>query len=659
MSLLLPAICLIVSAGMLSALFGRWPRLAVLAGAGGAVAGCLAGLVPAIGALLGAPMESIEVPWSLPGGALAFGLDPLSGLFLSAVFALGGLSACYGAGYFVATSSRPAVGAGWLWFNILIASMAVVVCAQNAVLFLVAWEGMTISSFFLVTWEDGEAANRRAGWTYLVAAHIGTACLIVFFTGLSRSTGGFALVPGIHGAPAHAGLLFVMALAGFGTKAGFVPLHVWLPEAHPAAPSHVSALMSGVMIKMGIYGLLRAMTLLGPWQEWWGWVLLGVGISSGLLGVLNALAQHDLKRLLAYHSVENIGIIALGIGLGVIAEANGIHGAAVLAFAGALLHVLNHATFKGLLFLGAGAVVQGAGTRHLESLGGLLKRMPWTGATFIIGAVAISGLPPFNGFVSEFLVFLGSIRVFPGAGPVPVIAGVITMAGLGMIGALATACFAKVIGVVFLGSSRSSGASGAREAPAVMLAPMVVLAVMCVAGCLASPWMVRLMGAPLGILFAATGNPGPGPDMADGALLALSALSAALFALVAVIVVVRRRLLARRSVTAAGTWDCGYAEPSARMQYTASSFAQPLVSYFNLVLGVEEKKAVLSGYFPRKESFGTVSRDLFVERLFTPLMSRLSGLLGNVRGIQEGHVQLYIAYIAATLVILLFLEVWQ
>ena len=650
---------MIVAAGLLSALLGRWPRWAVRLGAGGAVAGCLLGLVPALRAFAGARPESIEIPWSLPGGSLVFGLDPLSALFLAAVLTLGGLSATYGAGYFLPTATRPSTGPGWFWFNLLIASMGAVVCAQNTILFLVAWELMTISSFFLVTWEDGDASTRRAGWTYLVAAHIGTAFLIVFFTGLARSTDGFTLIPGIHGAPAHAGWLFVMALIGFGTKAGFVPLHVWLPEAHPAAPSHVSAVMSGVMIKMGLYGLVRALTLLGPWQEWWGWVLLAIGLRSGLLGVLNALAQHDLKRLLAYHSVENVGIIAMGFGLGIIAEVHGNHGAAMLAFAGGLLHVLNHATFKGLLFLGAGAVVHGAGTRHLEGLGGLLKKMPWTGATFIIGAVAISGLPPFNGFVSEFLIFLASIRIFPGAGPVPVVAGVLTMAGLGMIGALATACFAKVIGVVFLGSPRSSGAAGAHEVSAVMLAPMAVLALLCGAGCLAAPWMGRLLGAPLAALFLGAGNSIAGLTPAHGALLALAALSAGLFALVGALILVRRRLLAHRPVTAGMTWDCGYAEPSSRMQYTASSFAHPLVSYFNLVLGVRESKAKLSGYFPRPEAFGTEARDLFVERLFTPLMSRITGLLEQVRGIQEGHVQLYIAYIAATLVFLLFLEMWQ
>ena len=623
------------------------------------MAGCLAGLVPALRAVMGAPPESIEIPWSLPGGTLSFGLDPLSGLFLLGIFTLGALAAVYGAGYFLPTKSRPSVGMGWLWFNILLVSMAMVVCAHNSVLFLIAWETMTISSFFLVTWEDGTASTRRAGWTYLVAAHIGTAFLIIFFTGLARYTGGFELVPVIRGAPAHAGWLFVMALFGFGTKAGFVPLHVWLPEAHPAAPSHVSAVMSGVMITTGIYGLLRAITLLGPWQEWWGWILLGVGIVSGLLGVLNALAQHDLKRLLAYSTVENTGIIGMAFGLGIIAEVGGHHGVAVLAFIGGLLHVLNHAVFKGLLFLGAGSVLHGTGTRKLDELGGLLKRMPWTGAAFIAGSAAISGLPPFNGFVGEFLIFLGAFRLLVGGHDGIFVAGMVCIAGLGMIGALATACFARVVGVIFLGSPRTRQSEQAHESPKTMLMPMAILAVICVMGGLSAPLLARIPVPALGVLFQSNGTNALEIAGLAGPLAAISMFSIAVLLLVAVLAIARRRLLGGRVVAESATWGCGYGEPTARMQYTASSFAHPLVSYFNLVLGVSEKKADLSGYFPQKDSFGTESRDLFIERIFAPLLGRISSLLGRIRGIQEGHVQLYIAYIAATLVILLFLEVWQ
>ena len=279
----------------------------------------------------------------------------------------------------------------------------------------------------------------------------------------------------------------MLALIGFGTKAGFIPLHVWLPEAHPAAPSHVSAVMSAVMIKTGIYGLLRVMMLLGAPQAWWGWVLCGVGLTSGMIGVLLALAQQDLKRLLAYHSVENIGIIALGLGCGNARTPRGSPAVAVMGFAGALLHVLNHALFKGLLFLAAGNVVHGTHTREIDHLGGLLRRMPRTGATFLIGAAAISGLPPLNGFISEFLIYLASFKgavSLDGVGSVPMLA---TIAGLALIGGLAAACFTKAFGIVFLGQPRSEHAEQAHEVGLAMVLPGFVLA----AGCI----MIGLLGA--------------------------------------------------------------------------------------------------------------------------------------------------------------------
>ena len=276
-----------------------------------------------------------------------------------------------------------------------------------------------------------------------------------------------------------------------------MPLHVWLPEAHPAAPTHVSALMSGVMIKTGIYGLVRILTFLGPPPLWWGWVLCGIGLSSGVLGVLYALAQHDLKRLLAYHSVENIGIIALGLGVGLIGLSSGSSTLAVLGFAGGLLHVLNHALFKGLLFLGAGAVMHGAGTREIDHLGGLLKRMPWTGLSFLIGAVAISGLPPLNGFVSELLIYVSAFQgatTLENTAAVPALA---VIAGLALIGGLAAACFAKAFGIVFLGEPRSDHAAHAHEAGMAVRLSLLLLAASCVLIGLCAPWVVEALAPAL------------------------------------------------------------------------------------------------------------------------------------------------------------------
>ena len=376
--------------------------------------------------------------------------------------------------------------------------MLLVVVARNGVLFLMSWELMSLASFFLVTLEDEKESVRRAGWIYLVAMHLGTAFLLALFLLLGKNAGSLDFER-LSTAAAPSGVFFLLAVIGFGTKAGFIPMHVWLPEAHPAAPSHVSAVMSGVMIKTGIYGLLRMLTLLGPPPAWWGWTLVAIGVVSGILGVLYALSQHDLKRLLAYHSVENIGIIALGLGVGVLGISYQNPTMAALGLTGGLLHVVNHAVFKSLLFLGAGSVLHATGTGELDRLGGLLKRMPVTGATFLIGAAAISGLPPLNGFVSEFLIYLGAIAGLGSQAhiaPAWPLMSVLVVGGLALIGGLAAACFTKAFGIVFLGEPRSGEAAHAHEAGAAMRWPMVVLAGLCVLIGLAAPlWPLVLQPA--------------------------------------------------------------------------------------------------------------------------------------------------------------------
>ena len=310
-------------AGALVLARSRW---ASPVGAGGAVAGCGLALVPALQALLGIQVDTLRLPWSIPGGTLSLALDPLSGFFLFPTLFLAAAAAVYGGEYLAASTHPSRVGGAWLWYNLLVASMALTLAAQNAVLFLLAWETMALTSFFLVVFEREKGSVRRAGWTYLVATHLGSAALLVMFVLAAGVVGSFEFsdFARLAAAPsALTGLVFLLAVVGFGTKAGFVPLHIWLPEAHPAAPSHVSAVMSGVMIKTGIYGLVRLLVLLGPPAVWWGWLLVGIGVTSGILGVLFALAQHDLKRLLAYHSVENIGIIALGLGVGLLGRSTG------------------------------------------------------------------------------------------------------------------------------------------------------------------------------------------------------------------------------------------------------------------------------------------------------------------------------------------------
>jgi len=655
MSTLLIAV-LSFGAGAIGALvFANRGRGSTICGVGGILIGCLCGIVPAVRVVLGEPSQSIRMAWDVPYGSLFLELDPLSGFFLIPVFVLCALAAIYGADYLEAYRGRKALATPWFFFNLLVASMVVVILARNGVLFLMAWEMMALSSFFLVTYEDEKESTRQAGWIYLVASHIGTAFLLVQFILLGRASG--SLDFDRFSASSGAGLLFVLALVGFGTKAGFIPLHVWLPEAHPAAPSHVSAVMSAVMIKTGIYGLVRVMMLLGAPQAWWGWVLCGIGLSSGVIGVLLALAQHDLKRLIAYHSVENIGIIALGLGVGTLGLRAGLPAVAAMGFAGALLHVLNHALFKGLLFLAAGNVVHSAHTREIDHLGGLLRRMPRTGAIFLIGAAAISGLPPLNGFISEFLIYLASFKgalTLDGVNSVPMLA---TIGGLALIGGLAAACFTKAFGIVFLGQPRSEHAEQAHEVGLAMVIPGVVLAAACI--------LIGLLGASVvysmtPLISEVTGLSATivrtSLSTAAHSIALVSITSGALVGIATLLAIGRAIALSKRSVSTNVTWDCGYAEPSRRMQYTASSFAQPLTDTFDLLLQTHRVVIAPRGLFAKEASLATETPDPYQEYIFRPLFRAIGRDLLLLRPLQQGQVQLYILYIAVTLLLLLL---WQ
>ncbi|HZK67377.1 MAG TPA: proton-conducting transporter membrane subunit, partial [Chloroflexota bacterium] len=398
--------------------------------------------------------------------------------------------------------------------------MVLVVLADSVFAFLFAWEAMSLVSFFLVIHHHRQDQVRRAGYIYLVMTHASTGFLLAGFLALFAASGSleFAALRASAASlpPLTRDIVFLAALVAFGTKAGVIPLHVWLPRAHPAAPSHVSALMSGVMIKMGIYGLIRVgWELAAPGPAWWGALVLALGCVSAVLGVLYALMEHDLKRLLAYHSVENIGIIMMGLGAALLLSALGYPGAAALGLLAGLYHVLNHAVFKALLFLGAGAVQQSAGTRDLEKLGGLIRRMPWTAATFLVGSAAISALPPLNGFVSEWLTFQ-SLLALSAAGPGLAVGAVVAVGLLALTGGLAAFCFVKAFGITFLGMPRSEKVGEAREVALSMRLAMVFLAAVCfalgllptfVAGLLAPVTMALVGAAPppslgLGLLAA-------------------------------------------------------------------------------------------------------------------------------------------------------------
>jgi hydrogenase-4 component B len=647
--LFLSAVSLLLATG-LAALFSRkGPQIAV----GGCIVAGILGLIPVLASLLTSAAFTLRTGWNVPFGAFSLEIDPLSAFFLLPVFLLSPMAALYGQAYL---KSQGGHVKSWFFWNGLVASMAVLVASRNAVLFLLAWEIMSLCSFFLVVCEHRHAESRHAGWTYLVSTHLGTACIVALFVLLGNSAHSFDfsefIRSGIVSSPA-AGLLFFLSVVGFGTKAGFVPFHVWLPEAHPAAPSHVSALMSGVMIKMGIYGLVRSLTFFNVYPFSWAAALIAVGALSGIMGVLFAIAQHDVKRLLAYHSVENIGIITLGLGIGVLGTSLQMPLVAVIGFAGGLLHVLNHAIFKSLLFLGAGAVAVRAGTRDMDRLGGLLKRMPRTGIAFFIGAAAIAGVPPLNGFVSELLIFFaGYDGIAQGSALVVATAGA-AVAALGLIGGLAVACFTKVFGIVFLGEPRSPQAEQAHEANALMTGPMLVLASLCGLIALTSP---LILGVFEGILPNLTHLSAAACsfrlDRAVYTLEGFLVAAAAVIGMAGVLVWARRSLLSGRSQTIVATWDCGYVKPSVRMQYTSSSFAQPLVDLFAPILRTHKHLEAPTGHFPSSASIRTHTADPFRRFFFDPLFAAVRRALIAGHVLQHGRVHLYVLYIALTLLIL-------
>ncbi|HOL31057.1 MAG TPA: proton-conducting transporter membrane subunit [Anaerohalosphaeraceae bacterium] len=652
MAFILYGIGLIAASGFLC-LFIRNGRICTRIGAAGVLAGSLLGLYGAGYVLLSGTILSLDLPWQVPYGAFHIELDRLSSLFLMPLFVVCSVAAVYGCGYMAAYKDRR-LGVPAFFFNLLTAAMAMVVLARNSILFLVSWEVMTLASYFLVTFEDEHRSVRQAGWVYLIAAHIGTAFLLAFFVLLGKYNNNWDFA-GVDVGDRQAAILFLLALVGFGTKAGLMPLHVWLPEAHPAAPSPVSAVMSGVMLKMGIYGIVRTISVLPDVQIEWGWLLTGLGILSGVLGILFAAAQHDIKRMLAYSSIENIGIILIGLGLGIVGMAGQSPALTVLGFSAALLHTVNHALFKSLLFMGAGSVVHATGTRLIDVLGGLIKKMPFTATGFALGAAAICALPPLNGFISEFLLYYGSFKAVLSERIEIVVPAAAAIAALAAIGGFALAAFAKVFGIVFLGLPRSQRAQVAHESPLSMTAPMGVLALLCVMASAAAPWLFSSIACVVSSAGFSKAADDPIPA-ARPMLYSIAAASILLLMLAAGAALLRWKILRGRTTAEEQTWGCGFAAPTPRMQYTGSSFAQPIVDMFRAVLGSRRKVVRITEFFPRQAEFETHTPDVSSEYLYRPIFKWVDWFIGKMRWVQYGIVQVYVLYIALTLMILL---IWK
>lgn len=616
--------------------------------------GCGLGLA---GALLASATDAIptfRVGWPIPLGELAIAIDPLSAFFLLLIFGVCLLAGWFGEGYLARSphlSAKPSIRPLYLAMT---AAMATVVCARNAVLFIGAWEIMALCSFLLIMAEHEDPVVRRAGLLYFACTHVATLALFALFAVLGRATGSLDFDTIRSGATPElraSVLVLILGVLAFGIKAGFAPLHVWLQEAHPAAPSHVSAVFSGVLIKVGIYGFLRLIWLLGAVPESWAICLIAIGAVSGVGGVLFALAQHDLKRLLAYHSVENIGIIALGMGLGCLGLAHQRPELAVIGFTGAILHTLNHGLFKSLLFLGSGAFYQALGTRNIEAGGGLLRSMPWTSTLSLIGAAAICGIPPLNGFVSEWVIYRASL--LPGS-VIEGRAAAVVVISLALIGGLAIACFTKAYGALCLGRPRTPRAVQAADPGRVMTAPMAALAAACfLIGIWPGP-VTRLAGrAAAGI----GGYPATSVEPALASILdgvqVLGGLAVLLLAVTGVAMVLRSFLL--RGRTASGpTWGCGWTAPSPRMQYTASSYAQPLVRLFGPVLATRARVESSEGFWPAHGSFSSHTDDRILDGLLLPAASLLESALGWMKHSLRSRLQYYMLYVFIFTIIILF-----
>jgi hydrogenase-4 component B len=661
-------------AGIVGSLLAlRSDKAANLLGFGSAVVGGACGLGAALLALLGGSVPegaSFELWHSLvPYVRLSVKLDGLAAFFLLILSCLAVALSCYSFGYVRSFYGRKPVAVLAAFYNALLLATTLVFTSSNAFFFLIAWEIMALTAYCLVSFEHEKPEARNAGVLYFIMSHVGTGCLILGFllffqVSHDYSFETFRTVGGSMD-DNRRGAAFLLFLFGFGIKAGIVPLHIWLPVAHPVAPSNISALLSGVLIKTGIYGLTRVLfDFLGTPPNWWGVTVLTIGTISAVLGVLYALMEHDLKRLLAYHSIENIGIILMGLGAALMFLHTGHPALATLALIAGLYHTINHALFKALLFLGAGAVLHSTHTRNMEELGGLIKRMPKTAFFFLIGAVAISALPPLNGFISEWLTYQALLQGFGTTASLVWLMFPLSGAMLALTGALAAACFVKAFGITFLAQPRSEEARQAHEASPSMLGGMGLLTAFCVFLGLFPTLFVRL--------FDAVTQPLTGTQlsaqltMENGLVLGstqplggtVSTLGIALTGICLLpIPFVLWFFFARRTRTRVGpTWDCGLRGLTPQMEYTATGFSKPIRMIFKALFRPRrevQREYDYSPYFAKTLRFESHIEEAFVTRIYRPLNRGILRLSRRMRALQAGSIQAYLIYIFITLLLLL------
>ena len=651
----------------------RKPAMARYICCGAALAGAvMGGLASVFGILQGAPVR-----WSVPSGiplfAYSFSYDALAGFFNLTLAILAIAVSIYSFGYLKEFEGRRNIGFFGFLFHLLLLSLTIVFTAANAFLFLIGWEVGSLAAYGLVTFYHEQRESRQAGLLYVIMAHADVGCLLLGFALLIQGSGS-AEFASFHTAAAQLSsgrqsAAFLLFFLGFCIKAGVIPFHIWLPAAHPVAPSNISALLSGIVIKAGIYGMTRIfLDSLGGVPSWAGLLVLIVGVVSAVLGVLYALMEHDLKRLLAYHSIENIGIILMGLGAALIFRVAGHPLLAGVALIAAMFHTLNHAIFKCLLFLGAGSVLHSTGTRNMEEMGGLIRPMPVTAFCFLIGAVAISGLPPLNGFVSEWLTYQSLLAGFGATGGLTRILFPLAGSMLALTGALAAACFVKAFAITFLALPRGAESRNAHEAPRTMLIGMGWLTLACAALGLGVTWFLpvfdpiteQLLGQRV-VAHLVTGH---GLVLSAG-MRTSGTVSTAVIAVGLLVLVLPATLLVAIGVRRFGrkrgpVWDCGLPGLSEENEYTATAFSKALRMIFSVLYKPRrEIQAVfdISPYFPKEIRFESEIDPTFEKRLYAPLQEFIFRVSSRMRTIQAGSIHAYLAYIFVTLVLLLLFGV--
>jgi hydrogenase-4 component B len=593
----------------------------------------------------------------------------MSAYFSLALGILASAVSIFSFGYLREWEKRSNVGVLGFFYNILLLSLVLVFTASNVFFFLVAWEVMALAAYCLVSFEHEKEETRRAGILFLIMSHAGTGLLLIAFLVLAVAGGGLSFstfhLLASQLPPWEQGSVFVLFFLGFGVKAGIIPIHVWLPAAHPVAPSNISALMSGIVIKAGIYGMARVFfDFFDVPPLWTGILVLSIGVISALLGVLYALMEHDLKRLLAYHSIENIGIILIGLGASLMFRSLGHPNLAALALIAGLYHTLNHAIFKCLLFLGAGSVLHATHTRNMEKMGGLIRNMPLTAACFLIGSVAISGLPPLNGFVSEWLTYQALLAGFGTTQSLTRVMFPLAGALLALTAALAATCFVKAFGITFLALPRGEEAKEAREVGWSMKTGMAILATGCVVLGLGASWFMPVFDPitqqTLGVRMSSSLIAANGFVISSGAPRGGTVSTAGIAAMLVVLSVVPALLwlawgrTTRRS--RGPVWDCGLAGLTAANEYTATAFSKPLRMIFSALYRPHreiQSEFEVSPYYPTAVRFESEIEPTFEKHVYDPIVERILALAKRMRAVQAGSIHAYLAYIFVTLIVLL------